>query len=167
MSLIALFEELINEHGAPTLLKKRFELLRNQISVLEKKKSTLKLDDTILRSHKDTIESHLNKARKEIERLNQFIQELEKDDAKTRLDAVTEEVLKMFFYRRRELSVSDVAGTLSIDVSTTRYHFNLLLQKHLIEQTRAGFVSLQGRRRNPQFRITSSGREYIFRKIRS
>jgi DNA-binding MarR family transcriptional regulator len=166
MSLIALFEELMTEHGAPTLLKKRLELLANQLSVLEKKNRTLKLDDTILKSKKNTMESHLNQAKKEIERLNQFIQELEEDDAKTHLDAVTEKVLKMFFYRRRELSVSEVAGTLSIDVRTTRYHFDLLLQKNLIEQTRAGFVSLQGRRRNPQFRITSSGREYIFRRIR-
>jgi DNA-binding MarR family transcriptional regulator len=167
MSLIALFEELITEHGAPTLLKRRFELLRNQISVLEEKNRTLKLGHTILKNNKNSIESYLTKARKEIESLHQFIQELEKDDAKTRLDAVTEEVLKMFFYRRRELSVSEVAGTLSIDVRTTRYHFDLLFQKDFIEQTRAGFVSLQGRRRNPQFRITSSGREYIFRRIRS
>jgi hypothetical protein len=167
MSLIALFEELMTEHGAPTLLKKRFELLINQISVLEKKNRSLQLDDTILRSKKNTVESYLNKARVEMERLNQFVQELEKDDAKTRLDAVTEEVLRMFFYRRRELSVREVASTLSIDASTAGYHFSLLLQKHLIEQTRAGFVSLQGRRRNPQFRITSSGREYVSRKIHS
>jgi transcription termination factor NusB len=167
MSLIALFEELMTEHGAPTLLKKRLELLGNQISVLEKKNRRLELDHTLLKSKKNTIESHLNQTRKEIERLNQFIEELEKDDAKTRLDGVTESVLKMFFYRRREMSVSEVAGTLSIDVRTTRYQFDLLLQKKLIEQTRAGFVSLQDRRRNPQFRITSSGREYIFRKIRS
>jgi septation ring formation regulator EzrA len=166
MSLIALFEELITEHGAPTLLKKRLELLGNQISVLDKKNRTLKLDNTILKSKKNTIESHLNNTRKEIERLNQFIQELEKDDAKARLDSVTENVLKMFFHRPRELSVSEVADTLSIDVGTTRYHFALLLRKHLIEQTRAGFVSLQGRRRDPQFHITSSGREYIFRNIR-
>ncbi len=167
MSLIALFKELITEHGAPTILKKRLELLSNQISVLDRKNSTLKLDNTILKSKKNTIESHLYKARKEIERLDQFIQELEKDDAKTRLDAATEKVLKMFFYRRRDLSVSEVAGTLSIDVPATWYHFDLLLQKGLIEQTRVGFVSLQGRRRNPQFGITSSGREYIFRMIRS
>ncbi len=167
MSLIAFFEELITEHGAPTILKKRLELLSNQISVLDRKNSTLKLDNTILKSKKNTIESHLNKTRKEIERLNQFIQELEKDDAKTRLDAATEKVLKMFFYRRRDLSVSEVAGTLSIDVPATGYHFDLLLQKGLIEQTRVGFVSLQGRRRNPRFGITSSGREYVFRMIRS
>jgi predicted ArsR family transcriptional regulator len=164
MSLIALFEELMTEQGAPTLLKKRFELLRNQISVLEKKNGTLQLDNTLLKSAKNTIESYLNKARIEIERLNQFIQELEKDDAKTRLDAVTEKVLKMFFYRHRELSVSEVAATLSIDARTTRYHFDLLLHRNLIGQTRAGFVSLQGRRRDPQFRITSSGREYICRR---
>ncbi len=167
MSLIALFEELITEHRAPILLKKRLELLTNQISVLEKKNRPLKLDDTILKSKKNTIESHLNQARKGIERLNQFIEELEEDDAKTRLDAAPEKVLKMFFYRRRELSVGEVAGTLSLDLRSTRYHFDLLLQKNLIEQTRTGFVSLQGRRRNPQFRITSSGREYIFRRTRS
>jgi len=166
MSLIALFEELIAEQGAPTLLKKRLELFRNQISALEKKNRAFKLDHTILKSKKNTIESHLNKTTKEIERLHQFIQELEKDEAKIRLDAVTEKVLKTFFRRYRELSANEVAGTLSIDVRTTRYHIDVLLQKNLIEQTRAGFVSLQGRTRDPQFRITSSGRDYIFRKIR-
>ena len=167
MSLIAPIEKLITEHGSSTILKKRLELLRDQISVLEKKNSALKSDNTILKSKKNTIESQLNRARREMERLNQLILELEKDDARTRLDAATEKVLKMFFHRRRELSVSEVAGTLSIDVRTTQYHIDLLLQKNLIEQTRAGFVSLQGRTRDPQFRITSSGREYIFRKIRS
>ena len=67
MSLIALSEELFTEHGAPTLLKKRLELLGNQISVLEKKNSILQLDDTILKSKKNTIESYLIKAREEIE----------------------------------------------------------------------------------------------------
>jgi septation ring formation regulator EzrA len=166
MRLIDLIETLINEYGSPTILKKRLERLRDQISALEEKNSALKLDNTIFKSKKNTIESHLNKARKEIERLNQFIQQLERDDAKTLFDAVTEKVLKMFFQRRRELSVSEVADTLSMDVSTARYHFDLLLENNLIQQTRVGFVSLQGRRRDPQFGLTSSGREYISRNIR-
>jgi DNA-binding MarR family transcriptional regulator len=163
MNLMALVEKLITEQGSPTLLKKRLGRLRDQISVLEEKNSALKLDNTLLKSKKNTIESHLDKARKEMERLNRFVQELEKDDAKTRLNSVTEEVLKMFFHRRRELSVRDVADTLSIDVRTARSHVNLLLGKDLIEQTRIGYASLQGRRRDPQFRITSSGREYVSR----
>jgi septation ring formation regulator EzrA len=166
MNLIALIEKLITEHTSPTILRKRLERLRDQISALEKKNSALKLDNTILKSKKNTIESQLDKARKEIERLNQFIQELEKDDAKKRLDAVTEKVLKMFFHRRRDLSVREVADTLSIDVSTTRYHFGLLLKSNLIQQTRVGYASLQGGRRDPQFRITSSGREYVSKNSR-
>jgi len=166
VSLIAPIEKLITEHGSSTILKKRLELLRDQISVLEKKNSALKSDNTILKSKKNTIESQLNRARREMERLNQLIQELEKDDARTRLDAATEKVLKMFFHRRRELSVSEVAATLSINVSTAWYHIDLLLENNLIEQNRVGFVSLQGRRRDPQFRLTSSGREYISRNIR-
>ena len=118
MSLIALIEKLITEHGSPTILKERLERLRDQISVLEKKNSALKSDNTLLKSKKNTIQSQLNKARKEIERLNQLVQELEKHDAKTRLDAVTEKILKMFFHRRRGLFVGEVAATLSIDVST-------------------------------------------------
>ena len=166
MSLVAPVEKLIAKHGSSTILKKRLELLRDQISVLEKKNSALKSDNTILKSKKNTIESQLNRARREMERLNQLIQELEKDDARTRLDAATEKVLKMFFHRRRELSVSEVAATLSINVSTAWYHIDLLLENNLIEQNRVGFVSLQGRRRDPQFRLTSSGREYISRSIR-
>jgi len=166
MNPITLIEKLINEHGSSAILKERLELLRDQISVIEKKNGALKSDNTLLKSRKNAIESQLHKATKEIERLNQLIQELEKDDAKTRLDAVTEKVLKMFFYRRRELSVDEVAATLSIDVSTVRHHFDLLLENNLIEQTRLGFVSLQGRKRDPQFGLTSSGRQYINRKIR-
>jgi len=166
MNLMAITERLIAEHTSPAILQKRLERLRDQISVLEEKNSALKLDNTILESKKNTMESQLNKARKEIERLNQFIQELEEDDAKTRLDVVTEKVLEMFFYRRRELSVSEVADTLSIAFSTARYHFDLLLENNLIQQTRIGYASLQGRRRDPQFRITSSGREYVSRNIR-
>ena len=166
MNPIAYIEELIDEYGSSTILKERLDLLRDQISVLEKKNSALKSDYTILKCKKNTIDFQLNKARKEIERLNQLIQELEKDDAKTRLDAATEKILKMFFYRRRELSVSEVAATLFIDVSTARYHFHLLLENNLIEQTREGFVSLKGRRRDPQFGLTSSGREYISRNSR-
>ena len=166
MNPIAYIEELIDEYGSSTILKERLDLLRDQISVLEKKNSALKLNDTFLRSKKNTIESQLNRARREMERLNQLIQELEKDDARTRLDAATEKVLKMFFHRRRELSVSEVAATLSINVSTAWYHIDLLLENNLIEQNRVGFVSLQGRRRDPQFRLTSSGREYISRNIR-
>lgn len=165
MGLIALFEELIAEQGAPTLLKKRLELFRNQISALEKKNRTIKLDHTILKSKKNSMQSELNKARKEIERLHQFIQELEKDEAKIRLDAVTEKVLKTFFYRYRELSANEVAASLSIDVSTAWHHFDLLLEKNLIEQVKVGFVPPGGHRRDPHFRLTSSGRKYIIKKI--
>ncbi len=166
MNPMAYIEKLIHEYGLSPILKERLELLKDQISVLEKKNGALKSDNSILKSKKNTMESQLNKAKKEIERLNQLIEELEKEDAKTHLDAVTEKVLKMFFYRRRELSVDEVAATLSIDVSTVRYHFDLLLENNLIEQTRVGFVSLQGRRRDPQFGLTSSGRKYVFRNIR-
>ena len=165
MNPITLIEKLITEHGSPTILKKRLELLRGQISVIEKKNRALKLDNTILKSKKNTIQSELNKARKEVERLNQFIQELEKDEAKIRLDAVTEKVLKFFFRRYRELSANEVAASLSIDVSTTWHHFDLLLEKNLIEQVKVGFVPPRGHRRDPHFRLTSSGRKYIIKRI--
>jgi len=165
MNPITLIEKLITEHGSPTILKKRLELLRSQISVFEKKNRALKLDNTILKSKKNTIQSQLNKARKEIERLNQFIQELEKDEAKIRLDAVTEKVLKTFFRRYRELSANEVAGSLSIDVSSAWHHFDLLLEKNLIEQVKVGFVPPGGHRRDPHFRLTPSGRKYIIKKI--
>jgi DNA-binding transcriptional ArsR family regulator len=166
MNLITLIEKVITEDGSYTTLKERVGLLRDQISALGKKNSALKSDNVILKSNRNAIESQLGKATKGIERLNQLIQELETDDAKTYLDAATEKVLKMFVRRRRELSVNEVAAAFSIDVSTARYHLDLLLENNLIEQTRIGFVSLQGRKRDPQYSLTSSGREYVFRNIR-
>ncbi len=165
MNPITLIEKLIAEHGSPTILKKRLELLRDQISVFEKKSSALKPDNAILKSKKNTIQSELNIARKEIERLNQFIQELKKDEAKIRLDAVTEKILKVFFRRYRELTANEVAASLSIGVSTAWHHFDLLLEKNLIERVKVGFVPPGGHRRDPHFRLTSSGRKYMIKRI--
>ncbi len=165
MDPITLIEKLIDEHGSSAIFKKRLNLLRGQISALDNRNGALKSDNAVLKGRRKAIESQLRKATKQVERLDQLIQGLERQEARTRLDPVTEKVLKMFFYRRRELSVREVAATLSIDVRTVRYHFALLSENNLIEQTKAGFVSLQGSRRDPHFRLTSSGRKYVVKDI--
>jgi len=148
----------------PTLIEKLIEFLRDKISVLEKENGLLKSENAILKGKENAIESQLNKATKEIERLNQVIKGPKKDGEKPRLDAVTEKVLKLFFDAGRELSINDIAASLSINISIAQYHFDLLLEDDLIIQTRVGFVAV-GRERPSTYNLTSSGRKYVMEKI--
>ena len=161
MSLIDLIEKLINEHGS---FKEHLELLREQISTLEKENSALKSENALLKSKEDTIESKLSKATKEIERLNEVIEVPKKDAKKPRPDAVTEKVLKLFFDAGQELSVNQVAGKLSINISTAQYHFDLLSEAKLIIQTTIGDKSSWTGETTPDlFELTLLGRKYVLK----
>ena len=159
MSLIDLMEKLINEHGS---FKEHLELLREQISILEKENSALKSENAILKGKEDTTESKLNKATKEIERLNEVIKVPKRDGKKPRLDAITEKVLKLFFDIGQELSVNQVAGKLSINISTAQYHFDLLSEANLIVQAATNDKSSWTGESTPVlFELTYSGRKYV------
>jgi predicted nuclease with TOPRIM domain len=159
MGLIDLIEKLINEHGS---FKEHLELLREQISILEKENSALKSENAILKGKEDTTESKLNKATKEIERLNQVIKVPKRDGKKPRLDAVTEKVLKLFFDTGQELSVNQVAAKLSINISTAQYHFDLLSEAKLIVQITTGDKSSWTGETTPAlFELSYSGRKYV------
>ena len=159
MSLTDLIEKLINEHGS---FKERLELLREQISILEKENSALKSENAILKGKEEPTESKLNKATKEIERLNEVIKVPKKDGEKPRLDAATEKVLKLFFDKGRELSVNEVAAILSINISIARYHFDLLSEAKLIVQTTLADKSSWAVESTPVlFELSYSGRKYL------
>jgi predicted nuclease with TOPRIM domain len=159
MSLIDLIEKLINEHGS---FKEHLELLREQISILEKENSALQSENAILKGKEDTTESKLNRATKEMERLNEVIKVPKKDAKKTRLDAVSEKVLKLFFDKGRELSVNEVAAVLSINISTAQYHFDLLSEAKLILEATTGDKPTWAAESTPAlFELSYSGRKYV------
>jgi predicted transcriptional regulator len=163
MSLIALIEKLIAEHGSSAILfKEHLELLRDQISALEKENVALKSENAILKRKENTIQSQHNKPRKEIKPLNQVIEGVKKDDTKAHLDAITEKVLKLFFDKGRELSVEETAAILSMDINTARYHLDLLLEGKLIIQTTSADKSSWTREDTPAlFELTYLGRKYV------
>jgi hypothetical protein len=159
MNPVDLIEKLINEHGS---FNERLELLRDQVSVLEKENGALKSENAILKSKGDTMQSQLNKAMKEIERLNQGVEGVKKDDAKAHFDVITEKVLKLFFDKGQELSVEGVAALLSMDINTARYHFDLLLERKLIIQTTLADKSSWTSKSTPAlFELTYLGRKYV------
>lgn len=164
MNPINLIEKLINEHGSSTILKERLELLRDQISILEKENGALKSKNAILKEKVNTIKSQLNEATEEIERLNHIIEGFKKDDAKKHFDEVTEKILKLFFDTGRDLSADDVAHYFSMDISTTNYHFDLLLERNLIKiKIQMSLYRVSGR--SKRFQITSDGRKYVIENI--
>ncbi len=162
MNLIALVEKLIN---GSTILKEQLEFLRDQISALEKENGALKSEIAILKHKQNENESQFNKATKEMERLNQAIEGPKKDDTKPRLDAMTEKVMKLLFDKSRDMSINEVADTLSMDIGTAQYHFDLLSKSNLIIQTRTGFTSSRSRENAPFFELTLSGRKYVVENI--
>jgi hypothetical protein len=163
MSLTALIEKLISEHGSSAILfKEHLELLRDQISALEKENVALKSENAILKEKGNTIPSQLNKPMKQIEPLNQVIGRVKKDDTKAHFDAITEKVLKLFFDKGRELSVEEIAAILSMDIKTARNHFDLLLEGKLIIQTTSDDKSSWTRESTPAlFELTYLGRKYV------
>src|SRR4030042_4196936 len=159
MNLIALIEKLIN---GSTILKEQLEFLRDQISALEKENGALKSEIAILKHKQNENEPQFNKAIKEMERLNQVIEGPKKDDRKSHLDAVTEKVLKLFFDKSRDMSINEVAGALSLDISTARYHFDLLSEAKLIIQTTTGDKSSWTAESTPAlFELSYLGRKYV------
>ena len=162
MNPISLIEKLINEHGSSTILKERLELLKDQISALEKENGALKSENAILKDKAKHLESKLNDATKETQRLNEIINAFQKNQSIKKYDEITENILKAFFQFGRELSIYDCVHELSLDVSTIRYHFNLLSEGNLIIQTRAGVESSWAGESNPDiYDLTASGRKYI------
>ncbi len=176
MSLTDLIDKLINEHGSfkehLELLREQISMLekensalkslREQISVLEKENSALKSENALLKGKGDTIESKLSKAKKEIEPLSEVIKAPKSDGEKRRLDAATEKVLKLFFDTGQELSVHQVAGKLSIDVGAAQTHFDLLSKVKLIVQTNTDDKSSGTDERTPAlFELSYSGRKYV------
>jgi DNA-binding transcriptional ArsR family regulator len=163
MSLIALIEKLIAEHGSSAILfKQHLELLRDQISALEKENVALKSENALLKSKENTLKSQLNKAMKGIEPLNQVIEIVKKDDPKGHLDATSEKVLKLLFDKGRELSAEETAAILSMDIRTARYHFDLLLEgKLIIQTTSADKSSWTGESIPTLFELTYLGRKYV------
>ncbi len=162
MNLIAVIEKLIN---GSAILKEQLEFLRDQISALEKENGALKSEIANLKHKQNENESQFDKATKEIERLNQVIEAPKKEDAKPHLDAMTEKVLKLLFDKGRDMSMNEVAATLSMDIGTAQYHFDLLLEGNLIIQTRTGFTSSRSRENAPFFELTLSGRKYVVENI--
>ncbi len=166
MSLFDYIEKLITEHGSSAILKERLELLRDQTSALEKENDALKSENAILNGKGNVIESQLDKAMKEIERLNQIIEGLKKDDTKTHLDAVTEKILKLLFDTAQEMSIDYIASFLSMDISTAQYHFDLLSEAKLIIQTTLAEKSpWTGQNIPARYELTSSGRKYVVENI--
>jgi predicted ArsR family transcriptional regulator len=70
--------------------------------------------------------------------------------------------LKLFFDTGQELSVNQVAGKLSIDISTAQHHFDLLSEANLIVQTAADDKSSWVGEGSPVlFELSYSGRKYV------
>ena len=110
------------------------------------------------------LQASLDKATEEIKRLNQIINgtKAKKDDAEKHYEAVTNKILNLFFDACRELSVNHVAATLSLDVNTARYHFDLLTKDKLIIQSTAAVESSWAGVSSPNmYDLTPLGRKYI------
>ena len=122
----------------------------------------------VLEQQNEYLQTNLNQANKEIERLNQIINGMKakKDDSKKHYDPVTEQILKQFFNAGKGLSINDFTSIMLMNISTIQYHFDILLQNGLITQTKAGFESSWTGESSPDmYDLTHDGRKYVIENI--
>jgi DNA-binding MarR family transcriptional regulator len=75
---------------------------------------------------------------------------------------VTMRVIRLFSDAGRPLAVDEIASVLSVNISSVQYCVDLLIDRDLIVQTRAGFESSWTERNFPDlYVLTPRGREYV------
>ena len=150
------------EHGSAAILRDHLALFKDQLIISEKKFANLKIENTELKSNVRALESQFQNANKEIERQKQIIEALQGSQSTKKYNEITEKVIKLFFDAGRELPVNYVATSLSIDINTALYHFDILHKDNLITQTMAGSESSWTGTSDPDmFDLTSDGRKYV------
>jgi len=96
--------DLLKDAPLPAVVRERLIDAEKKISVLEEQKKYL--------------QTSLDQATKEIERLNKISKVVQKDQTVNKYDEITEKILNLFFDKGRELSVNEVAAILSINISS-------------------------------------------------
>jgi len=150
MKIFGQIEKLINEHGSATILKERLHLAADKYSKLED-------ENAVLKEKIETLESNLDDANKEIERLNKVANCFQKEQSQQKLDEVTKGILRKFFEAGRDLPVRYFASALSLDIGIVQYHFDILRKHNFIIQATAG--------REATFELTPQGRKYFVEQI--
>lgn len=144
--------DLLKDVPLSAVMKERFIDAEKKVSVLEQQNKYL--------------QTSLDQATKEIERLNEIINVFQKNQTIKKYDEITKKILKLFFDTSQELSVNQVAANFSINISTAQYHFDLLSEAKLIIQTTIGDKSSWTGETTPDlFKLTPLGRKYVIGNI--
>ena len=157
--------DLLKDVPLSAVIKVKLVDAEKKIALFEQQRATSKQRQTVLEQQNKNIQSRLDGATKEIERLNLLVQGFD-DKTQKRFGAITERVIKHFFDTGRELSVNNFASILSSNISTIQYHFDLLLKDDLITRTSMGVKSAPlGINRPAMYSLTRTGREYVVKNI--
>ncbi len=161
-----MLEKLINEHGSAKILKERLGLKDDQINSLKLEFSSLTQKLSDLKAKNKDLEASLDQANQEIDRLNKIVQSLQKNQGIEKLNAVTEQILQQFFKAGQELTVNHFISFLALDISTVKYHFDILQEKDLITlaYSTAG-CDLTGAEGQTFYNITPEGRKFVIEEI--
>lgn len=157
LNVLKKMEDLIKEHGSASILRDHVNFLREEFSISEKKITSL--EDKITQ-----LESELKNCKEEKNRLNGIINNLQASQSTTKLDEITEKILRIFFDEAKELDVEYLSSVLSLKHSLVDYHLDVLRQGKLIIPTRAK-TKVMGITSPPGFSITPKGREYIIKNV--
>lgn len=132
-------------------------VLQEKNFALIKENSNLKTENTNL---KKTIKDY---EQKELE------QEKQQDEVGLTPGETSEKILQQLFKAGQELPIQHFVSSLSLDISIVQYHFDILLEKGLIQLAAYGQpgnslidARFDGDSSTPDtFQITSKGRKYI------
>lgn len=163
--MLKMLEKLINEHGSSAILRERLKLFSDQYSALEKENSDLKTKISVLEKCNKKLESQLDQAKQEIQRLNEVINTLaKKEDSTDKLNEIQSQILQYFFKANSGMTVDHIASTFSIEIGNSQYHLDALINKKLIATSSSTIGNVWSDVPTPScthYAITQSGRKYV------
>lgn len=151
MSLLENLERLITERGSSAILKERIDLIREQVTALERKNTQL-ADGLKLAEAKVVV---LEAENKELRNQLQAIQR-----ANEKLGDATFAVLRYLFERGDEASADFAAYELRQSESVVDHHFDILRQRGFIRQSGRNMRTADIAPGGPAFRLTPEGRAF-------
>ncbi len=154
-----LLEKWVNERGSANIMEKRLGLKDDEIAAMHRELSSLLSEHSNLQTQNEQLNTSLNTANQEIERLQKIIDTAAESQGGEKLDEVKENILKALFESNNNASIKQLAQHFQLQESVVDYHIDFLKEQKLIKH---GTLRMN----HPiTYEISKDGRKYVIEII--
>ncbi|ODS30178.1 MAG: hypothetical protein SCARUB_04711 [Candidatus Scalindua rubra] len=135
--------------------------LQSENTVLQEKNSALMTENSNLKTENFKLKQAIEDYKKKT-----FNQNKPQVKPEFKLDNITEQILRHFFDTGKELPIQNFISLLSLDISTVKYHIDILSKKRFIRLPSKIRVSFKANSRlSETWEITEEGRKYVIEQM--